>query len=133
MSGGIQRTQVTLADCPPGLFETPDGHWGFKTEYAHKSEADGLYYPDAYVVESGEFFWGGVTTHRERAKLLVLPLDAGVLRQSIAATIMWEALLAIHAREWADGDTAAGHRHAAEMWRIADHAFGAIAKIEGDA
>ena len=70
---------TTLAECPPGLFMTPDFCIGLKTEYAHKSEADGRYYPEAYVGASGEFFWGGVSTHPERAALKVIPLDCDEL------------------------------------------------------
>lgn len=78
--------EVRLAQCPPGLFETADGTWGFKTEYAHQSMTDGFLYPEAYVVESGEFFWGGATTHPERAGLLVRPLKATDLRAQLAAS-----------------------------------------------
>lgn len=65
---------VTLADCPPGMFQTVEGRLGFKTEYMHESERDGRYYPEAYVVESGEFFWGGAEDHPARAALMVRPI-----------------------------------------------------------
>lgn len=48
-----------------------------------------------------------------------------------AAPDLLEALIAIHDREWADGNLAEGHRHAAEMWRIADETLAAIAKARG--
>jgi len=77
---------VTLADCPPGLFRFGEGRsvsLGFKTEYGMiGGEAVGpdvvfkvTNWPDAYVLASGEFFWGGVTTHEERAALMVTPID----------------------------------------------------------
>lgn len=59
---------VTLAECPPGLFVTPDGHLGLKTEY--HCPHNGI---DAYVAESGEYFWGGVNNKVDRANLLVHP------------------------------------------------------------
>ncbi|MET3436352.1 hypothetical protein [Sphingomonas sp. 1185] len=77
--------RVTLADCPPGpfLFE---GTLGFKTEYRAMMRAPSscrtpaevrfmtTCWPDAYCMATGEAFWGGTTRHRDRAKLLVLPI-----------------------------------------------------------
>lgn len=78
--------KVTLHECPPGpfLFE---GALGFKTEYC-AMEAIGPVnvpgsqvrwrvgkWPDAYCMDSGEVFWGGTTTHEDRAALLVEPVD----------------------------------------------------------
>jgi len=76
---------VTLAECPPGLFEF-GGSLGFKTEYGmtlvdeNGANMPGdqvrwkvTSWPDAYCLESGEVFWGGTKTHEERAKLLVRP------------------------------------------------------------
>lgn len=62
----------TLADCPPGLFLF-DKILGFKTEYSLEL-GQKEYYPQAFVVASGEVFWGGVHTHEERANLMVQPL-----------------------------------------------------------
>lgn len=77
---------VTLAECRPGPF-LHDGALGFKTEYG-ATIADGPVecpghlvrfkvsnWPDAYCMDSGEFFWGGAKTHEERAKLLVHPVE----------------------------------------------------------
>jgi len=69
---------VTLADCPPGLFHFGDC-LGFKSEYRTRL-ASHLYQTDAYVVESGEYFWGGTSDPAEREKLLVTPLDAATLK-----------------------------------------------------
>ena len=56
-----------LEDAPPGLFRFGDT-WGFKTEYEDDNG------PEAYCVESGEYFWGGVSGDREaRRKLIVYP------------------------------------------------------------
>lgn len=60
-------TAVTLRDCPPGPF-LYEGGLCFKTEY-------GTQWPDAYCLESGEFFWGGTTRHEDRAALIVQPLE----------------------------------------------------------
>ena len=62
----------TLEECPPGLFLF-DGILGFKTEYS--MELGRLEcYPQAFVVASGEVFWGGARSHEERSKLMVQPL-----------------------------------------------------------
>lgn len=62
--------QCTLKECPSGPFF--HGHEqryvGFKTEY---STDDG--FPEAYCMESGEFFWGGAKDQSERASLIVQP------------------------------------------------------------
>lgn len=67
---------VTLDECPPGLFEF-NGRLGFKSEYRTVTPSTGAAgMPDAYVVESGEYFWGGTTHPQERAKLQVRPVAA---------------------------------------------------------
>ncbi len=63
-------TECTLAECPPGLFLF-NGYLGFKSEYHTKAGQ-----PDAYCVESGEYFWGGAKGIEARAALLVTPVDA---------------------------------------------------------
>jgi hypothetical protein len=57
---------TTLAACPPGLFVF-EGHYGFKTEYTDDNG------PEAYCEPSGEYFWGGAKTAKERANLVVMP------------------------------------------------------------
>jgi hypothetical protein len=69
---------VELRDCPPGLFWF-NGTLGFKSEYTTTLENPRRYQCDAYVVESGEYFWGGAKNTAERAKLMVHPIDAGQL------------------------------------------------------
>ena len=62
----------TLADCPPGLFLF-DGNLCFKTEYDILIDPMKCT-PHAFVLASGEMFWGGVKTHEERRNLMVQPL-----------------------------------------------------------
>jgi len=65
----------SLSDCPPGLFWF-NGMLGMKTEYRTESVSrPGCLQCDAYVVASGEYFWGGVSDPREREKLMVTPID----------------------------------------------------------
>ena len=79
---------VRFRDCPPGLFRTPDGIWGFMTEYSSVvSEADGIIKRDAYVIDGGEYFWGGVSTNPERMELLVEPVDSTWLNQTAKTPI----------------------------------------------
>lgn len=66
-------TFVTLNECPPGLFRTEDGIYGFKSEYATKV-SDG-YKCDAYCLESGEYFQGGRESSAARGEILVEPVD----------------------------------------------------------
>lgn len=58
------RLTCTLAECPPGLFLF-GGCLGFRSEYG----------TDAYVVSSGEAFWGGAKTKEERDALMVTPVE----------------------------------------------------------
>ncbi len=61
---------VRLSDCPTGLFKF-GGTFGFKTEY-HENFDSGISC-DAYCYPTGEYFWGGVSYHDARSKLLVIP------------------------------------------------------------
>lgn len=65
---------VALDGCPEGLFSF-GGYLGFMTEYSTVT-SDKFLQRDAYVVASGEYFWGGASTARDRARLLVQPLSA---------------------------------------------------------
>ncbi len=73
--------KVTLDECPTGLFwheNAYGGTLGFKSEYAttitEHGEDVGVQC-DAYVISSGEYFWGGAKSWRERSQLMVTPLD----------------------------------------------------------
>src|SRR5438045_1403864 len=68
----VQRWwECTLGQCPPGLF-LHGREFGFKTEY---SDANG---PEAYVVASGEYFWGGTDDKEVRRNLKVTPVIINV-------------------------------------------------------
>lgn len=78
------KRRKTLAACPPGLFMFDDC-LGFKSEYKTESLSHpGVWQSDAYVVQSGEYFWGGVSDPRQREKLMVRPIDAGPISEETA-------------------------------------------------
>jgi len=58
-----------LDQCPPGLFIAGDC-LGFKSEYRNEKGTC-----EAYVVASGEFFWGGAKTAEDREALIVTPVE----------------------------------------------------------
>lgn len=68
---------IKLIDAPIGLFEV-DGILVLKTEYSTRHE-DGTITPDCYIIESGEYFWGGVDSVKERNNLEVAPVDMPTL------------------------------------------------------
>lgn len=86
---------VPLSECPPGPFRFND-ILGFKTEYGAMRTVGPVnvpgdqvrwtvsHWPDAYVMASGEYFWGGTSTHEDRAKLMVEPIDPEALFTSPA-------------------------------------------------
>jgi hypothetical protein len=69
--------EVTLANCPIGLFLSEGGELCLKTEYGNN---DGRI--DAYIVSSGEFFWGAApqTIVSQRAQM-VTPVENVALRK----------------------------------------------------
>lgn len=76
---------VTLAECPPGLFFW-NGTLGFKSEYGAMEPVGSNFKTwkvgsraDAYCADSGEYFWGGTSNHDDRAKVLVMPIDAATV------------------------------------------------------
>ena len=66
--------KVKLIDAPVGLFLYEDTLC-LKTEYMHKSFKQTTPRVEAYIVDSGETFWGGVKTAEEVNSLMVTPLD----------------------------------------------------------
>ena len=68
---------IKLIDAPIGLFEV-DGVLVLKTEYSTRHE-DGTITPDCYIIESGEYFWGGVDSAEERNNLEVALVDMPTL------------------------------------------------------
>lgn len=67
---------VTLAECPVGLF-LYDQTLALKTEYG---DNEGRI--DAYIVETGEFFWGGTMSKADQRQLVVRPV---AIRAALAA------------------------------------------------
>lgn len=59
---------VQLDRCPVGLFE-------FQGTLALMTEYSGCHGRDAYITDSGETFWGGVTEPKARGQLMVQPLE----------------------------------------------------------
>lgn len=67
-----KRDLVKFKDCPVGFF-IYKGTFCFKTGYAET--VNGVLSHDAYICESGEFFWGGAKKVEEKENLLVKPID----------------------------------------------------------
>jgi len=63
------QTLVTLADCPIGLFRC-GGELCLKTEYGSNEGRI-----DAYIVSSGEFFWGGTNKPMAQRQVMVEPVS----------------------------------------------------------
>lgn len=68
---------IKLIEAPIGLFEV-DGILVLKTQYCTRNE-DGTVTADCYIVESGEYFWGGVDNAEERNNLMVTPVEMPTL------------------------------------------------------
>lgn len=68
---------VTLADCPIGLFVADGGELCLKTEYGNNEGRI-----DAYIVSSGEMFWGAApqTIASQRAQM-VTPVENVTLQK----------------------------------------------------
>ena len=67
----MKNKLVKLKDCPIGLF-VEDSTLCVKTEYGND---------DAYIVWSGERFWGGAKTISEIGEVLVLPISDKVVQR----------------------------------------------------
>ena len=75
------RKWVTLAECPIGLFINRWGGLCLKTEYGNN---DGRI--DAYIVSSGEFFWGDhPQTIANQRRQNVLPVTDDEVEQWIVS------------------------------------------------
>ena len=61
---------IPLRDCPVGLFMSGDTLC-VKTEYGN----------EAYIVCSGEYFWGGAKTKEAIGDVLVLPIPDKVVQK----------------------------------------------------
>ena len=67
---------MKLIDAPVGLFKY-GSTLALKTEYS--TEVNGIGTPDCYIVDGGEFFWGGTSFADERNNLDVEPVKAARL------------------------------------------------------
>lgn len=66
---------VKLGECPSGLFVFEGRCLGFKSKYKTENQScPGVFQSDAYVVASGEYFWGGASDSVARENLMALPL-----------------------------------------------------------
>lgn len=85
-----QPVAVTLAACPIGLFWC-GGELCLKTEYGSNEGRI-----DAYIVSSGEFFWGHQpqTVANQRATL-VIPIDTDESRHRLAAERVPEGMVLV--------------------------------------
>lgn len=68
MIARVTDDKVTLDECPIGLFFSADGELCLKTEYGSNEGRI-----DAYIVSSGEFFWGGAGSVKEQRSVMVTP------------------------------------------------------------
>lgn len=69
--------KVRLKNCPPGLFWYKDALC-FRSEYSTVTTKN-PWQPDAYVVASGEYFWGGTSDSLARSELFVTPVDLATI------------------------------------------------------
>lgn len=71
-----KRRWRTLADCPIGMFMADvQGPLCLKTEYGNNEGRI-----DAYIVETGEFFWGGTSKPEDQRGVYVMPLTLTIDR-----------------------------------------------------
>lgn len=69
----VRKRRKSLAECPIGLFMCGD-ELCLKTEYGSNEGRI-----DAYIVSTGEFFWGGASTIAEQRMVKVLPVDTALV------------------------------------------------------
>ena len=65
-----EKMKVRLIDLEPGTLFEFNGTFALKTEYRTDSGAT-----EAYIVGSGEMFWGGTNTAEEQCELMVEPFE----------------------------------------------------------
>lgn len=72
------NVMLALADCPIGLFRSESGELCVKTEYGTIGGRI-----DAYIVSSGEFFWGGAKRPNDQRQVLVQPVDLDAVNAAL--------------------------------------------------
>jgi len=80
----VPQTLVTLTDCPIGLFRY-GGELCLKTEYGSNEGRI-----DAYIVSSGEFFWGGTNTPAAQRKVMVEPVSEIAVSPAPHVNVDWQ-------------------------------------------
>ena len=74
---------ISLASCPIGLFVSQSGELCLKTEYGNN---DGRI--DAYIVSSGEFFWGAppqtITSQRQQMVRPVTDDEVAAFKEALS-------------------------------------------------
>ena len=68
--------EVQLAECPIGLFLSDGGELCLKTEYGNNEGRI-----DAYIVSTGEFFWGSTSHPQDQRRVLVTPVENVTLQK----------------------------------------------------
>lgn len=67
----MKNKLIPLRDYPKGLFVTENNTLCVKTEYGN----------EAYIVWSGEYFWGGAETKKAIGDVLILPISDKVVQK----------------------------------------------------
>ena len=67
----MKNKLIPLRDYPKGLFISKNGVLCAKTEYGN----------EAYIVWSGEYFWGGAETKKAIGDVLILPISDKVVQK----------------------------------------------------
>jgi len=109
---------VTLLACRPGLFVSPGGSLGFKSEY-HANDPISM---EVFCVESGEAFWGGTDNSDDRAVLMVQPVSVyhcnqpgEILMRFVLLAILVAVSVGCTDAEWSQL-SAYGAKHHVELW-----------------
>lgn len=67
----ISKKTYKLDKIPAGSLFFHNGTFALMSEYSYYKEGMPMVQRDAYIVGSGEYFWGGAKTTEERANLRV--------------------------------------------------------------